>query len=169
MNRTITAEMQWKKIERKLANLAGFGAKNAMRAAAPAAFRLIDTQNAKSVENTSWKTDLNGRKQAFRKRASKKGGYKYKVERAGQGIRARSMYNYKHPEMRHGHLVENGVRNTPPRKQRTTAFFRRKKAAQAKFMEALLVAIKLAGKHPKGRVSAKDVTNVVGTGWGDKA
>lgn len=162
--------IEWRKLERKLSGMERFAPKNAMKAAATSAFRVIDFENAKLAKAGPYVTPA--KRPSFRQRASKKGGYRYKIRQAKDGsTSAQSMYNKwsKYPELFHAKLVEYGWESkggpVPGRGFRQTAFNRKKRAAQRRIVEAMRIAIKLACKHPKGRVRPKDVEQAVG-GWG---
>lgn len=164
----IDLDIEYRKLEKKLANLGGWGAANAMQAAAPAAMSVISKENARLVKTTQWRTRQR-KKKAFRKRAGQKGGYVY-IDKARAGtVSAKAGYNYKHPEMRIGHFAEDGNGGEfKGWKHRRTAFFKKRKRAQFRMVKALAAAIEIASKHPKGKVSKKAVKAVVGPGWGKR-
>jgi hypothetical protein len=174
-NSTIHIEADWRKLSQKISGLEGYAGRNAMAAAIPAAFRVIDRFNARMVKSAQWRTKPRGKK-AFRKRAASKGGYAYKVQpkkprdwMAGSGY-----YNYKPKEMRHAHFVEHGFtarggHDISGRHFRQLAFDRRYRKAQIRFLQAVRVAIAIASKHPKGRVTVKQIEAKIGKAWGKKA
>ena len=162
-------EVEYRKLERKLLGLERHAPRNAMRAAATAAFRVIDSANARHVKLTDWKTpDHNP---AFRHRATKKSGYRYKIKQRRDGsLTADSAYAKasKYPELYHAFLVERGwkTKNTtvPGRHLRAEAFKSGKRRAQARLIHAVRVSIDLAAAHPRGLVKLGDVERTVG-GW----
>lgn len=162
--------VEWKKLERKLTGMQRYTPRNAMRAAATSAFRVIDFENARQVKAGPYKTPDHS--PAFRRRASKKGGYRYKVRQSKDGsTRASSAYGKrsKYPELTHAWWVERGYNSAGGRVDgrwfRQRAFDTKKRAAQAKIVQAMRVAIDLAAMHPRGNVRVGDVERTVG-GWG---
>lgn len=160
--------VEWRKLERKLAGLERHAPRNAMRAAATSAFRAIDYENARLAAIGPYKTE--DHRPSFRRRAAKRGGYRYKIRQSKNATSGSSAYAKasKYPEMSHAFLVERGWDSkggrVEGRKFREIAFRRKRRKAQSRMVEALRVAIKLATSDPRGRVKAKDVENVVG-GW----
>jgi|TARA_R110002012_G_scaffold282120_1_gene471779 hypothetical protein len=162
-------EIDFKRLQRKLAGLEKYAPRNAMKAAAGAAFKVVNKENARRVATASYKTPMEP--PAFRKRAAKKGGYRLrKVKQRRDGsITARSDYNTKHPEMEAAWFVERGYNTkngrVAGRHFRGEAFKAKKREAQALFLEALSVAIDVASSNPKGKVSMRDVEGVIGKAW----
>ena len=174
-NSTIHIEADWRKLSQKIVGLEGYAGRNAMAASIPAAFRVIDRFNARMIRSAQWRTKPRGKK-AFRKKAASKGGYAYKVQpkKPRDFMTGSGYYNYKPKEMRHAHFVEHGftargghdIAGRPFRKQ---AFNRKSRQAQRRFIEAVRVAIAIASKHPKGRVTVKQIEAKIGKAWGKKA
>ena len=162
-------EIDFKKLERKLQGLEKYAPKNAMKAAAGTAFKVINKENARIVKTASFKTPMSP--PAFRKRAAMKGGYRLrKVKQRRDGsITARSDYNTKHPEMGHAWFVERGYKTkggrVEGRRFRGDAFKNKKSEAQKLFVEALSIAIDVASSNPKGKVSMRDIEGVLGKAW----
>lgn len=162
--------VEWRKLERKLAGLQRYAPRNAMRAAATSAFRAIDYENARIAAMGPYKTE--DHRPSFRRRASKRGGYRYKIRQSKNGnTSANSAYAKasKYPEMAHAYLVERGWNSkggrVEGRKFREIAFRRKRRKAQARIVEAMRIAIDIAANDARGRVKVKDVENLVG-GWG---
>jgi len=162
-------EIDYRKLERKLVGLEKYAPRNAMKAAAGAAFKVVNKENARIASTASYKTPQEN--PSFRKRAGTKGGYRLrKVKQRRDGtITARSDYNTKHPEMAAAWFVERGYNTKTGRVEgrgfRGTAFKAKKRAAQQKFVEALTVAIDVASGNPKGKVSVRDIEGVIGKAW----
>jgi len=162
-------EIDFKKLERKLQGLEKYAPKNAMKAAAGTAFKVINKENARIVKTASFKTPMSP--PAFRKRAATKGGYRIrKVKQARNGsISAKSDYNTKHPEMGHAWFVERGYNTKNGRVEarsfRGDAFKNKKREAQKVFVEALSIAIDIASSNPKGKVSVRDIEGILGKQW----
>lgn len=161
--------VEWRALERKLTGLERYAPRNAMRAAATSAFRVVDSENARSVRETQWKTP--DHRPAFRRRAATRGGYRYKIRQRRDGsLTADSAYQKasKYPELWHAYLVERGWKtktgNVPGRHLRAEAFKAKHRAAQARMVHAVRVAIDLAANHPRGLVRIGDVERTVG-GW----
>jgi len=162
-------EIDFKKLERKLQGLEKYAPRNAMKAAAGAAFKVINKENARIVKTASYKTPMSP--PAFRKRAAMKGGYRLrKVKQRRDGsITARSDYNTKHPEMVAAWFIERGYNTKNGRVEarsfRGDAFKNKKSEAQKLFVEALSIAIDIASSNPKGRVSVRDIEGILGKAW----
>jgi hypothetical protein len=161
--------VEWNALARKLTGLEKWGPRNAMRAASTAAFRTIDSENARRVREAEFKTPL--RRPAFRVRAASKSGYRYKVRQHRNGnVSAESAYQKatKYPELWHAYLVERGRKTktgtTPGRHFRAEAFAARRRKAQNRMLHAVQVAVDIAASHPRGYVKAGDVERIVG-GW----
>ena len=161
--------VEWRKLEKKLAGMQRYAPKNAMRAAATSAFRAIDYENAQLAKAGPYKTPKT--KPAFRDRAGKKGGYRYKIRGSKGTLSASSAYAKasKYPEMGHAFLVERGWQTkngrVEGRKFRERAFATMKRRAQQRIVEAFRIALEIAAANDRGRVKVKDVENLVG-GWG---
>ena len=162
-------EIDYRKLQRKLEGLEKYAPRNAMKAAAGAAFKVINKENARIVSTASYKTPPHT--PSFRKRASMKGGYrlrKVKQKRDGS-ITARSDYNTKHPEMVAAWFVERGYNTKGGRVEarsfRAQALKAKKREAQGLFVEALSIAIDVASSNPKGKVSVIDIEGVLGKAW----
>ena len=165
----VAYEIDYKKLQRKLEGLEKYAPRNAMKAAASAAFKVINRENARIVTTASYKTPMHT--PAFRKRAGTKGGYRLrKVKQRRDGsISARSNYNTKHPEMFAAWFVERGYNTSggrvEARRFRADAFKAKKQEAQALFIQALSIAIDVASSNPKGKVSMRDIEGVLGKAW----
>ena len=165
----VAFEIDYKKLQRRLEGLEKWAPRNAMKAAAGAAFKVVNKENARIVKTASYKTPMHP--PAFRKRASMKGGYRLrKVKQRRDGsISARSDYNTKHPEMEAAWFVERGYNTKNGRVEarsfRGDAFKNKKREAQKLFIEALSIAIDVASSNPKGKVSMRDIEGVLGKAW----
>lgn len=165
----VSFEIDYRKLQRKLEGLEKYAPRNAMKAAAGAAFKVINKENARIVGTASYKTPPHT--PSFRKRASMKGGYrlrKVKQKRDGS-ITARSDYNTKHPEMVAAWFVERGYKTKGGRVEarsfRAQALKAKKREAQGLFVEALSIAIDVASSNAKGKVSVRDIEGVLGKAW----
>ena len=142
-----------------------------MRAASTHAFRVIDSENAKRVKAGPYKTPDHS--PAFRRRASKKGGYRYKVRQSKDGsLKAHSAYGKRsrYPELAHAWWVERGYSSASGRVEgrwfRQRAFDTKKREAQKAIAEAFSLALDLAAQHPRGNVSLKAMESFsVPGGW----
>ena len=140
-----------------------------MKAAAGAAFKVINKENARIVSTASYKTPPHT--PSFRKRAARKACYRLrKVRQKRDGsITARSDYNTKHPEMVAAWFVERGYNTKGGRVEarsfRAQALKAKKREAQGLFVEALSIAIDVASSNPKGKVSVRDIEGVLGKAW----
>tara|TARA_R110000851_G_scaffold54209_1_gene128100 strand:+ start:410 stop:916 length:507 start_codon:yes stop_codon:yes gene_type:complete len=165
----VSFEIDYRKLQRKLEGLEKYAPRNAMKAAAGAAFKVINKENARIVGTASYKTPPHT--PSFRKRASRKGGYRLrKVRQKRDGsITARSDYNTKHPEMVAAWFVERGYNTKGGRVEarsfRAQALKAKKREAQGLFVEALSIAIDVASSNPKGKVSVRDIEGVLGKAW----
>ena len=165
----VAFEIDYKKLQRKLEGLEKYAPRNAMAAAARAAFKVINKENARIVTTASYKTPPHT--PSFRKRASQRGGYRLrKVKQRRDGsITARTDYNTKHPEMIAAWFIERGYNTSggrvEARRFRANALKAKKKEAQGLFIQALSIAIDVASSNPKGKVSMKDIESVLGNQW----
>lgn len=161
--------MEWKALERRLMGLERHAPKNALKAASTVGFRVIDGENAKRVASATWITP--DHKPAFRRRATKRTGYRYKVHVRRDDLMARSAYAKakKYPEMAHAFLVERGWRRgfttVSGRHFRADAFNAKRDAARRKVLNVLQDAIDMAASHPRGYVSTKALEAVHGGAW----
>lgn len=160
---------EWRTLQKKLMGLERHAPKNALKAASVVGFRVVDHENASRIAAATWKTP--DHKPAFRRRASKKTGYRYKTVARRDNILARSAYQKakRYPELYHAFLVERGwstKRTTVPgRHFRAEAFKAKRDAARRRMLETLATAIELAALHPKGYVSTRALEHLHG-GWG---
>lgn len=160
---------EWRRLEQRLLGMEKYVPRNAMRAASTAAFRVIDSENARRVRAAEWKTP--DHRPAFRRRAAMKSGYRYKIQQGRNTLTADSAYQKasRYPELYHAFLVERGWKTSKGttvagRFLRATAFKTRRRAAQGKMIQALRVALDIATNHPRGYVKVGDVERTVG-GW----
>ena len=93
----------------------------------------------------------------MRQTAAKASGYRsqFTPKKPADYFRARTFYNYKHKEMQHAHFVELGVGYFDGYRLRHKAFRATVGKAQAFYVKALKIAIRLARKHPTGKVPMK--------------
>ena len=161
--------IDYKKLQRRLEGLEKWAPRNAMQAAARAAFKVVNKENARIVTTASYKTPMHP--PAFRKRASQRGGYRLRKikQRRDGSINARSDYNTKHPEMVAAWFVERGYNTKSGRVEarsfRGDAFKNKKREAQKLFVQALSIAIDVAASNSKGKVAMKDIESVLGNAW----
>ena len=166
----VRIEIEWKKLEKKLTGLEKYAPRNAMKAAASAAFKVINRENARIIQTASYKTPL--QKPAMRSRGSKKGGYRVRrvIQSRDGSVRTKTDYNAKkHPEMEHAWFVERGYKTKNGRVEgrhfRAQAFKAKKREAERFFSRAIGIAIDVASSNDRGRVSMRDIEGVLGKVW----
>lgn len=154
---------------KKLEGLEHYTARRVLHAASEYASKLIDARTRDLYLRHRWKSEP--RKKGFRKRIKKKGAFKYTTKPARGILKSTSGFNYKHPEMRLGYLLEMGHRvggsskKTKPLRYRHRAFKEKQHAARRAFERAFKFALGAAAKHPKGYVSMKAVYASLGDPW----
>ena len=160
---------EWQTLQKKLMGLERHAPKNALKASATIGFRVIDSENARLIAAATWKTP--DRRIAFRRRASKRTGYRYKVSARRDDLLARSAYAKakKYPELAHAFLVERGWKtkrsSVPGRYFRAEAFKAKRDAARRRVLDVLATAIEIAANHPRGLVSLRALEHLHGGGW----
>jgi len=165
----VSIEVDAKELIKKLEGLEQYTAQRVLNAATKHASRIIDAKTRDLYTAHQWKSEP--RKQGFRKRIRQKGAFKYTTKPRKGVLYSTSGFNYKHPEMRLGFLLEMGhkiggsSRKTKPMMYRHRAYKLRVKKAQRAFIRAFKFALSEAGKHPKGYVSEKAITAKLGDPW----
>ena len=154
---------------KKLDGLEKYTARRVLHAASKYAAQLIDARTRDLYLRAKWESQP--RSKGFRKRIRKKGAFKYTTKQTRGLLKFTSGFNYKYPEMRLGYLLEMGHRvggtanKTSPMLLRHKAYGMRIKRARKAFIRAFNIALPMAMKDPKGRVSEKTIKAKLGDPW----